>query len=72
VHVVDRRTVVNQATECAPLLRDNLARCDDLREKLGPSGELPISTLRGRRADNCAWLEDPAAPAIIVGTVDMI
>ena len=33
---------------------------------------LRISTLRGRYADNREWLEDPAAPAIIVSTVDMI
>jgi CRISPR-associated endonuclease/helicase Cas3 len=33
---------------------------------------LPISTLRGQHIDNKEWLEDPAAPAIIVGTVDMI
>ena len=33
---------------------------------------LPISTLRGQYIDNREWLEDPAAPAIIVGTVDMV
>jgi CRISPR-associated endonuclease/helicase Cas3 len=33
---------------------------------------LPISTLRGQYVDNREWLEDPAAPAIIVGTVDMV
>lgn len=35
-------------------------------------GPLPISTLRGQHVDNKQWLEDPAAPAIIVGTIDMI
>ena len=34
--------------------------------------KLPISTLRGAHVDNREWLDDPAAPAIIVGTVDMI
>ena len=28
--------------------------------------------MRGQHLDNRLWLEDPAAPAIIVGTVDMI
>jgi len=34
-------------------------------------GKLPISTLRGQFIDNREWLDDPAGPAIIVGTVDM-
>jgi len=33
---------------------------------------LAISTLRGQFADNREWSADPARPAIIVGTVDMI
>lgn len=33
---------------------------------------LAISTLRGQFADNQQWSEDPARPAIIAGTVDMI
>jgi len=33
---------------------------------------LAISTLRGELADNREWQSDPASPAIIVGTVDMI
>jgi CRISPR-associated endonuclease/helicase Cas3 len=33
---------------------------------------LAISTLRGQFADNGDWSADPARPAIIVGTVDMI
>ena len=75
VYVVDRRTVVDQATDCAKTLRDNLGRPDiaHVRQGLGlDDRKLPISTLRGRYADNREWLEDPAAPAIVVGTVDMI
>src|SRR5262249_46825697 len=34
--------------------------------------KLPISTLRGQFVDNRDWLADPAGPAIVVGTVDMI
>ena len=33
---------------------------------------LPISTLRGRHADNREWMAGPAASAIVVGTVDMV
>ena len=61
VYVVDRRAVVDQATVVADRIKQR--SCDSA---------LRISTLRGRYADNREWLEDPAAPAIIVGTVDMI
>lgn len=76
VYVVDRRAVVDQATEFAETLRcklngDGLRR---VRRALGleHGQRLPISTLRGQHADNREWMEDPSAPAIIVGTVDMI
>ena len=76
VYVVDRRAVVDQATELAQRLRDSLEHREDLgpvRQGLGLCGRrLPISTLRGRQADNQEWMEDPSAPAIIVGTVDMV
>jgi CRISPR-associated endonuclease/helicase Cas3 len=36
-----------------------------------PRPQLPISTLRGAYVDNRDWLDDPAGPAIVVGTVDM-
>ena len=61
VYVVDRRAVVDQATTVA----------DQIQEKLQDS-ELRVSTLRGQHVDNREWLADPATPAIIVGTVDMI
>ena len=75
VYVVDRRAVVDQATEFAMQLRDALEgetlgalRCAlDLQNR-----RLPISTLRGRHVDNRAWMADPSAPAIVVGTVDMV
>jgi CRISPR-associated endonuclease/helicase Cas3 len=41
-------------------------------KKRSDDGALRVSTLRGQHVDNRAWLKDPAAPAIIVGTVDMI
>lgn len=74
VYVVDRRAVVDQATDVAIALRDFVDREADLKPQLDltEGGALPISTLRGKFVDNRKWLEDPAAPAIIVGTVDMI
>jgi CRISPR-associated endonuclease/helicase Cas3 len=61
VYVVDRRAVVDQATTVAENIKMN-ASDETLR----------ISTLRGQHADNRQWLEDPAAPAIVVGTIDMV
>ncbi len=73
VYVVDRRAVVDQATEVANALREAVAHSQKLGAslKLGDR-PLPISTLRGQHVDNKQWLEDPAAPAVIVGTIDMI
>jgi CRISPR-associated endonuclease/helicase Cas3 len=77
VYVVDRRTVVDQATAEAEKLCHRLsdrAELAGLRSALGLSAgaRLPLSTLRGQLADNHAWLEDPTQPAIIIGTIDMI
>lgn len=64
VYVVDRRTVVDQATEYAETLGQGAP-------PLG-FGPLSISTLRGRFVDNREWLADPCRAAIVVGTIDMI
>ncbi len=64
VYVVNRRTVVDQTTTEAELMRRNAA-----------AAGVPtpaISTLRGQFADNREWSADPSKPAIIAGTVDMI
>ncbi len=73
VYVVDRRAVVDQATEVAEALCAWVRSERSVADALG-LGErpLPISTLRGQHVDNRAWLEDPSAPAVVVGTVDMI
>lgn len=66
VYVVDRRTVVDQATDSAERIQRNLP-------ELGlPKQRLSVSTLRGQSADNREWAADPSRSAIIVGTVDMI
>jgi len=73
VYIVDRRAVVDQATDMAEALRKNLETHGALSAALGLGDRrLPISTLRGKFVDNREWLEDPAAPAIIIGTIDMI
>lgn len=73
VYVVDRRAVVDQATEVAEALREWIAKEPGVADALGLGDRpLPISTLRGQHVDNRAWLEDPSSPAIVVGTVDMV
>jgi CRISPR-associated endonuclease/helicase Cas3 len=69
IYVVDRRTVVDQAT----FLAEQLAARPCIRfihEWLG--GPPSVSTLRGQLADNREWSRDPSRPAIIIGTVDLI
>jgi CRISPR-associated endonuclease/helicase Cas3 len=80
VYVVNRRTVVDQATREAEQMREalgtsGLAPEASLLRALGAVASdcpLAISTLRGQFADNAEWRIDPARPAIVVGTVDMI
>jgi CRISPR-associated endonuclease/helicase Cas3 len=87
VYIVDRRAVVDQATEeVEDLLREfteassaapshplaSLARCLAKAGSLKDSAPFTVSTLRGQHADNRLWLRDPSCPAVIIGTVDMI
>lgn len=66
VYVVNRRTVVDQTTAEVERLREKLRRLNWRFDSLA------VSTLRGQFADNHEWSEDPARPAVICGTVDMI
>jgi CRISPR-associated endonuclease/helicase Cas3 len=78
VYVVNRRTVVDQSSAEARQLAERLAAVPGLVESLVALAAVPhehplaISPLRGQLADNRAWRVDPARPAILVGTVDMI
>jgi len=63
IYVVDRRAVVDQATTIAEEIQ---------QREVAAGRSLHVSTLRGQHADNRQWLADPTAPAIIVGTIDMI
>lgn len=85
VWVVDRRVVVDQATNEAEQISNRLEdegatpELNGVREGLrklshdsGKTGLIAISTLRGEKEDNRKWSTDPSRPAIIVGTVDMV
>lgn len=87
VYIVNRRTVVDQATTVAEAIAESLAKPSTSEIKqiaaalstlatasTGTNGDSPIavSTLRGQLADNEEWKQDPARPAIIIGTVDMV
>lgn len=83
-YVVDRRVVVDQASEEAEIIVTRLeqalhAQVDDLHgialkfQKAGcDDGVIALSALRGQRTLDMSWRTDPARPAIIIGTVDMI
>ena len=77
VYVVNRRTVVDQATREAEKLRERLAAVPDVATKLAElagdaDGPLAISTMRGQKAESADWWQNPARPAVVVGTVDLI
>jgi CRISPR-associated endonuclease/helicase Cas3 len=81
VYVVNRRTVVDQSTSEVEVMRKALINdprlkyvAESLRKLCAVSTDDPlaVSTLRGQLADNAEWRYDPARPAVIVGTVDMI
>ncbi len=80
VYVVNRRTVVDQATVEAERLCKRLVTpaASPLRDALDSMAAVRadqpvvVSTLRGQFADNGGWRRDPSRPSIIVGTVDMI
>src|SRR5690349_11966678 len=60
VYVVDRRAVVDQATDVAEALRTWVQTERSVADAVGLGDEpLPISTLRGQHLDNRKWLEDP-------------
>ena len=53
-----------------PLDDKEAKRTNEKNQK--PISPLALSTLRGQFADNREWSTNPARPAVIVGTVDMI
>ncbi|MEI9937271.1 MAG: type I-U CRISPR-associated helicase/endonuclease Cas3 [Pseudomonadota bacterium] len=83
-YIVDRRVVVDQASEFAEQVRERLEEAAQnekhalhgiattLKNAGCTSSVIEVSTLRGQRALDTRWRDDPTRPAIIVGTVDMI
>ncbi|MBO4170777.1 type I-U CRISPR-associated helicase/endonuclease Cas3 (plasmid) [Cereibacter azotoformans] len=67
VYVVDRRAVVDQASE-------EVARFTGTwKAAAGPAApDITIATLRGQHIDSGEWARHPAKLSVIVGTVDMI
>lgn len=89
IYIVNRRTVVDQATDTVERMRRRLVQPEspDWQEHAGTlqrlvgtlrglcaTGGVPlaVSTLRGEFADNEEWKADPARPAMVIGTIDMI
>lgn len=83
-YVVDRRVVVDQASEFAEEVRARLDQAVSdsnhvlhtiamtLKNSGCTSSVIDLSTLRGQRALDSRWRDDPTRPAVVVGTVDMI
>lgn len=75
IWVVNRRVVVDQASDDASKIAERVAEIPELSAPLnGMSvlGGLAVGTLRGELADTGDWRRDPSRPAVVVGTVDMI
>lgn len=64
------------ADTSAPVIKQLRIALDGLctgdAPKCGLAVPVAVSTLRGELADNGEWKQNPARPAIIIGTVDMI
>ena len=87
-YIINRRTVVDQATTVVEQVRERLmcpegrdwaihetslqSIATSLSDLTSEPPLLAVSTLRGELADNEEWKQDPARAAIIVGTIDMI
>ena len=78
VYVVDRRAIVDQTAKVIRGWIDRiatvpaLARAFDARAAFPAEHPVGLGVLRGGLADDGAWRADPARPAVIVGTVDMV
>jgi len=75
VYVVDRRSVVDQATKVVEELVANLS--PEIRDALADltlpdEAVLGVSSLRGEFEDNEEWSKMPFRPSVLVGTVDKV
>ena len=78
VYVVDRRAIVDQTADVIRGWIDRIAALPALARAFDACAAFPaerpvgLGVLRGGLADDGAWRVDPARPAVIVGTVDMV
>ena len=78
VYVVDRRAIVDQTARVIGEWIDRLAErptlagAFDAASAFCSNAPVQLGILRGGLADDGQWRIDPARPAVVVGTVDMI
>ena len=78
VYVVDRRAIVDQTATLVRAwverigARPALRRAFDADAAFAAEHPVGLGVLRGGLADDGAWRLDPARPAVLVGTVDMV
>ena len=78
VYIVDRRTLVDQTAQTIHAWIERIGTVPELAGAFERLAAFPdqspvgLGVLRGGLADDGAWRVDPARPAVIVGTVDMI
>ena len=78
VYVVDRRAIVDQTAEAVRAWIERIAALPALARAFDACASHPaerpvgLGVLRGGLADDGAWRLDPARPAVLVGTVDMV
>ena len=78
VYVVDRRAIVDQTADAIRTWINRIDALPGLAKALDGISALPsdlpvqLGVLRGGLADDGQWRVDPARPAVVIGTVDMI
>ena len=78
VYVVDRRAIVDQTADVVRTWTMRIAALPALARAFDACAAHPaerpvgLGVLRGGLADDGAWRLDPARPAVLVGTVDMV
>ena len=78
VYLADRRALVDQSADAVRrwiaciAARPALARPVDACAAFPAERPVALGVLRGVLADDGAWRADPARPAVVVGTVDMV
>lgn len=77
-YVVDRRAIVDQTAVAIRTWVQRIATIESLARRFDDLAAFPapapitVSVLRGGLADDGEWRVDPARPAVVIGTVDMI